>query len=51
MAAAGVDDVDPAGHAYPALQFVHIVAPATLNVPVGQIAAAGAADADPGGHA
>jgi hypothetical protein len=50
-AAAGVADVEPAGHAYPALQLLHAVAPATLNVPAAHIAADGVADVEPAGHA
>ncbi len=49
-AAAGVDELDPAGHAYPALQFVHDVAPAILKVPAGHIAAAGVDEFDPAAH-
>ncbi len=48
---AGVEELDPAGHAYPALQFVHDVAPAILKVPAGHIAAAGVDEFDPAGHA
>jgi hypothetical protein len=33
IAVAGVADVDPAEHAYPALQLLHVTAPPLLNVP------------------
>jgi hypothetical protein len=51
LAASGLDDDDPAGHAKPALQLLHVVEPDTLNVPAGQIAPAGEADVEPAGHA
>jgi hypothetical protein len=51
IAAAGVALVDPAGHAYPALQLVHAVAPDTLNVPGRHMSTAGVADVEPGKHA
>jgi hypothetical protein len=51
MAVAGVDDTEPAGQAYPALQLVHDTAPETLNVPAGQIADNGVGDVEPRGHA
>jgi hypothetical protein len=50
-AVGGVGDVDPAGHAYPALQLVHDVAPAVLNEPAGHIASEGVDELDAGGHA
>jgi hypothetical protein len=37
MAAAGVALIEPAGHAYPALQLLHAAAPDTLNVPAPHI--------------
>ncbi len=44
--------MDPAvGHAYPALQLLHDVAPDTLKVPAGHIADAGLALVDAAGHA
>jgi hypothetical protein len=51
IAAAGVADVEAAGHAYPAVQLLHAVAPATLKRPAAHIAAAGVADVEPAGHA
>ncbi len=36
IAAAGVADVEPMGHAYPALQLVHDVAPSSEKRPAGQ---------------
>jgi hypothetical protein len=39
------------GHAKPALQSLHEVAPATLKVPAGHSAADGVADVEPAGHA
>jgi hypothetical protein len=43
--------LEPAGHAKPPLQLLHVVAPDTLNLPAGHIAAAGVALVDPAGHA
>jgi hypothetical protein len=50
-AAAGVDVVDPAGHAYPALQFEQTGSPDRLKVPAGHIAVAGVDEVDAAGHA
>jgi hypothetical protein len=47
MAAGGVADVEPDGHAYPALQLVHDVAPDSLKVPAGHSADTGADDVEP----
>jgi hypothetical protein len=43
--------LDPAGHAYPALQLLHDTAPDKLNLPLGHMAAAGDDDVEPAGHA
>jgi hypothetical protein len=51
IAEAGVADVEPEGHAYPALQLVHELAPETLNLPGGQMAAGGVGVVEPDGHA
>jgi hypothetical protein len=39
------------GHANPALQLLHEVAPAPLYLPAGQMADGGVGDVDPDGHA
>jgi hypothetical protein len=51
MAAAGVDDVDAAGHAYPALQLLQLMSPDRANLPAGHMPVAGVDEFDPAGHA
>jgi hypothetical protein len=51
MAPGGLAVVDPAGHAYPALQVMHDVAPATAKLPAAHNAVGGSATTDPAGHA
>jgi hypothetical protein len=50
-APAGVGDVEPGGHAYPALQLEHDVAPDKLYIPNGQMSDGGVDDCAAAAHA